>query len=281
VLAVLGGLGAALCWATGTLAAARASRVVGPQRVLAWVMLVGLVVVIPLLAAAGRPHGIGARELGWLAVSGAGNVGGLFFVYAAYRVGKISIISPIASTEGAIAAIAAVALGERLGAPTAVLLTIIVVAVVAASRGEDESSPGAHTVRASALAGCAALCFGASLFATGRVSQTLPLAWALLPPRLLGVLAVSVPLAARRRLAIVRPAVPFVVLSGLCEVAGFASYSVGARHGIAVAAVLASQFAAIAVVGSFIVFHERLRALQIAGIVTVVVCVAVLSAVRA
>ena len=281
MLAVLGGLGAALCWATGTLAAARASRLVGPQRVLAWVMLVGLLVVLPLLVASGRPHGIGGRELGWLFVSGAGNVGGLFFVYAAYRVGKVSIISPIASTEGAIAALAAVVEGEQLGASTAVLLAIIVVAVIVASRGEDGTAPGAHTVRASALAGAAALCFGASLFATGRVSQTLPLAWALLPPRLLGVIAVSLPLAARCRLAIVRPAVPFVVLSGLCEVAGFASYSLGARHGIAVAAVLAAQFAAFAVVGSFVVFHERLRTVQIAGIVTVVVCVAVLSAVRA
>jgi drug/metabolite transporter (DMT)-like permease len=244
-------------------------------------MLVGLVVVVPPLAAAGRPHGIGARELGWLAISGAGNVGGLFFVYAAYRVGKVSIISPIASTEGAIAALAAVVEGEHLGVRTAVLLALIVVAVVLASRGEDRTSPGAHTARASALAGGAALCFGASLFATGRVSQTLPLAWALLPPRLLGVIAVSLPLAARRRLAVVRPAVPYVVVAGLCEVAGFASYSFGARHGIAVAAVLASQFAAFAVVGSFVVFHERLRRLQVAGIGGVVVCVAVLSALRA
>ncbi len=80
MLAVLGGLGAALCWATGTLAATRASRLVGPQRVLAWVMLVGLVVVAPLLFAAGPPHGVDARELGWLAVSGGGNVGGLLCV---------------------------------------------------------------------------------------------------------------------------------------------------------------------------------------------------------
>ena len=34
------------------------------------------------------------------------------------------------------------------------------------------------------------------------------------------------------------------MITGLAEVAGFASYAVGARHGIAIAAVLASQFAA-------------------------------------
>src|SRR5262249_46085171 len=126
-----------------------------------------------------------------------------------------------------------------------------------------------------------AFCFGASLYATGRVSQALPLAWALLPPRLLGVGAVTLPLLARRQLSIVRPAVPLVVLSGLCEVAGFAGYAFGARHGIAIAAVLASQFAAFVVLGSYFVFHERLRGLQAAAIATVVVCVAVLTAVRA
>jgi drug/metabolite transporter (DMT)-like permease len=281
VLAVLGGLGAALCWATGTLAAVRASRLVGPQRVLAWVMLVGLVVVVPLLAVAGRPHNLDAREFGWLAVSGAGNVAGLLATYTALRIGKASIISPITSTEGAIAAVAAVVEGEHLGTPTAVLLGVIVIAVIVASRGEDLLAPGAHTARASAFAAVAAVCFGASLFATGRVSQALPLAWALLPPRLLGVVAVTIPLLARRQLGIVRPAVRFVVLSGLCEVAGFASYAFGARHGIAVAAVLASQFAAFVVVGSFLLFHERLRAHQVAAVVTVVLCVAVLTAVRA
>jgi drug/metabolite transporter (DMT)-like permease len=281
VLAVLGGLGAALCWATGTLAAARASRLVGPQRVLAWVMLTGLVVTVPLLLASGWPDGLGAREIAWLVVSGAGNVVGLLATYAALRIGKASIISPITSTEGAIAAVAAVVEGEHLGTPTAVLLCVIVAGVILASRGEDLTVPGAHTARASGLAAVAALCFGASLFATGRVSQALPIAWALLPARLLGVVAMTLPLLARRQLGVARPAVPLVVISGLCEVGGFASYALGARHGIAIAAVLASQFAAFVVIGSYVLFHERLRAHQVTAIVTVAACVAALTAVRA
>jgi drug/metabolite transporter (DMT)-like permease len=74
--------------------------------------------------------------------------------------------------------------------------------------------------------------------------------------------------------------VPFVVFSGLCEVAGFASFAFGSRHGIAVSSVLASQFAAVAAVLAFLLFHERLRAVQIAGIATILVCVAILSVVR-
>jgi drug/metabolite transporter (DMT)-like permease len=281
VLAVLGGLGAALSWATGTVAAAYASRLVAPQRVLAWVMLVGFVVVVPLLVVAGPPDHVSAADLGWLAASGTANVAGLLCVYAALRVGKVSIITPITSTEGAIAAVLAVAAGERLGAPTAALLAVMAVGVVLASRGEDHGAPGAHPARASMFAAGAALIFGCGLYATGRASQSLPIVWALLPPRLIGIVALTLPLLVTRRLGIPRAALPYVVLSGLCEVVGFASYALGARHGIAIAAVLAAQFAAFSVVASFLLFNERLRVPQLAGIATIVVAVAVLTAVRA
>jgi uncharacterized membrane protein len=278
LIALLGGLGAAVCWATGTLSAARASRLVGARSVLSWVMIVGFVITAPIAAASGVPHALHQRELGWICVSGAGNVAGLLLSYSAMRVGKVSIVAPITSTEGAIAAVLAVAAGEALDVPSALLLTAIAIGVVLASL---TPATGEHTLRATLLAGAAAAGFGASLYATGRVSNALPLVWAVIPPRLFGVAAVAVPSIALRRIRIQAAAIPFVVISGLCEIAGFASYSLGARHGIAISGVLASQFAAFAAVGAFVVFHERLRAVQVAGIVTIVICVAVLSAVRA
>ena len=90
--------------------------------------------------------------------------------------------------------------------------------------------------------------------------------------------AVALPLIASRTLTLTRKAVPLVVASGVCEVAGFASYAVGSRHGIAVSAVLASQFAALAAVGAYFLFRERLTRLQLVGVGAVVVGVAVLSA---
>jgi uncharacterized membrane protein len=278
VIAVLGGLGAALCWATGTLSAARASRLVGARSVLNWVMIVGFVVTAPIAAASGVPDGLHARELGWIAISGAGNVAGLLLGYEAMRVGKVSIVAPITSTEGAIAAVLAVATGEALDIPSAALLGAIAIGVVLASLTR---ASGGHTFRSTLLAACAAASFGASLFATAKVSNALPLVWAVIPPRLVGVAAVALPSLALKRIRISAAAIPFVALSGLCEVAGFASYSLGARHGIAVSSVLASQFAAFAAVAAFVVFHERLRFVQIAGIATIVICVAALSAIRA
>ena len=72
-----------------------------------------------------------------------------------------------------------------------------------------------------------------------------------------------------------------MLVSGVCEVAGFALFAFGARHGIAVAAVLASLFAAIAAVAAHVLFRERLARTQVAGVVLIVVAVAALSGVEA
>ena len=63
--------------------------------------------------------------------------------------------------------------------------------------------------------------------------------------------------------------------------AGFVSYAIGARHGIAVTAVLASQFAALSAIGAAIFWGERLGRLGVIGIAVIAVGVAVVSALSA
>ena len=277
MISILGGLGAALAWATTTLCSARASRTIGAVPTLAWVMLVGLVPsgLAVLLAGGPAPRG---SALGWLGASGFGNVAGLGLVYASVRRGKVGVVAPISSTEGAVAAVVAVGFGEHLspGVATALAAVVVGVALAAAARGDEGRTPPA----AVAFASGAALSFGVSIYATGRVSQELSIAWAMLPARAVGVAFVSVPLLAARRLPVPRGAIALVVVTGLAEVAGFASYAVGARHGIAIAAVLASQFAAIAALGAVVVYRERLTRVQVLGIVVIAAAVAALSALR-
>jgi drug/metabolite transporter (DMT)-like permease len=282
VIAILGGLGAALMWGTATLCSSRSSRMLSSNTVLAWVMLFGLAISLPFALAGGVPPGLDRGVLGWLVLAGAANVAGLALVYAALRIGKVGVVSPLASTEGAVAASLAVIAGEAIGIGTGVLLVVIVAGVVLASRPTDEREiEDPHPARASALALGAALTFGIGLYASGRVSALVPAAWVILPARVIGVGLVAVPMAARGRLALTRQAAPLVVTAGICEVAGFACYAIGARHGIAVTAVLASQFAAVAAVGAYVLFRERLSALQRAGAVMVLVGVALLTAVQA
>ena len=60
MFAILGGLGAALMWGTATLCTSRTSRQIGAGSVLAWVMLTGLVIVLPLALADGIPSTLDA-----------------------------------------------------------------------------------------------------------------------------------------------------------------------------------------------------------------------------
>jgi drug/metabolite transporter (DMT)-like permease len=278
MLAILGGLGAALAWATTTLTAARATRFVDSWSLLASVMAVGLLVTVPIAVLAGVPSGLDAHSAVWLAVSGAGNVVGLLLTYSALRIGKVGLVAPITSTEGAVAAVIAVVAGEKLTAGAGITLLAIAVGVMLATITPADIDTRRSDLRAGLYAAGAAASFGFGLYATGRVGQDLGIAWALLPPRVVGVVAIAIPLAVARRWRLNRRAVPYVIVCGLCEVLGFAAYAFGARHGLAVAAVLASQFAAIAAVVGYLVFRERLARIQIVGVATIVCGVSVLSA---
>src|SRR5256885_5464927 len=122
MLAILGGLGAALAWTVTTLVASRASRLIDAWSLLATVMTMGLLVSAPLAAIAGVPSGLNRHSFGWLAVSGMANVAGLLLTYAALSVGKVGVVAPVTSTEGAVAAVIAVIAGEQLSGGTVATL---------------------------------------------------------------------------------------------------------------------------------------------------------------
>jgi len=287
LIAVLGGLGAAAAWAVSTLCSSRSSRMIEPMSVVAWVMLVGLLICAPLAAASGVPAALSGSAGGWLVLSGAGNVFGLFMAYRALRAGKVALVAPLLSTEGALAALIALLAGERLRAVVAAALALAAVGVCLAAvpaqnppQNAERTSGESHP-EAVAFAMLAALSFGASLYATARAGATLPVAWVVLAARVIGFAVFTLPLAAARRLSVTRDAFPLVVVAGICEVLGFFSYTAASRHGVAVAAVLSSQFAAIAALVAYLLFGERLGRVQLAGVGTVLVAVSLLSGVSA
>jgi drug/metabolite transporter (DMT)-like permease len=278
VTAVLGGFGAAICFAVSTLCSSRTSRMIGPPSALAWVALVGFAIAAPAVALGGTPAGLDLESLALLVASGAGNTGGLLLTYAALRRGKVGVVAPIVSTEGAVAAVIALASGERITLPAGAILVVIAAGVLLAglARG-DRGDAAAGSPRAIPPAIGAAVAFGLGLYATARVGRQLPLAWALLPSRLIGVIAVAAPLAASYRLRLTRRAAPLVLLAGLGEVGGFASFTLGARDDIAVSAVLASLFAGLATLAAYFLFRERLNRTQRIGVIAIAIGVAALS----
>jgi drug/metabolite transporter (DMT)-like permease len=284
MIAILGGLGAAAAWAISTLCSSRSSRMIEPRSVVAGVMLVGLVITAPIAALQGIPSQLDASSGAWLVLSGAGNVVGLVLTYHALRIGQVVLVAPLVSTEGAIAAVLALVAGETLAQGVGVARAIIAVGVCVAAippSAAPQSRRLTHPAAAVVLAMVAAGTFGLSLYATGKAAATLPASWVVLSARVIGTIALAVPLAVAGRLQVARRALPLVVASGVCEVLGFFSYTAGAREGIAVAAVLSSQFAAIAAVVAYLLFGERLSRIQLGGVIGVIFGVALLSALRA
>lgn len=242
-------------------------------------MLIGLIITMPFVVATGS---VPAGSLGWLLLAGTGNVIGLLLEYTAVRTGMIGIVASISSTEGAVAATIATIAGEPMTAVTAAVLALIAGGIALASLGTDDQDDNGRGARlAVILAIGAAASFGVGLYAAGRVSGDVTLAWVVLPARLVGVLVVAIPLALRGRMRITRHAAPLVVTAGIAEVAGIASFALGARQSIGIASVLGSQFAAFAAVGAFFFFGERLRRIQVAGVGVILLGVTVLAALTA
>ncbi|HEX5590366.1 MAG TPA: EamA family transporter [Candidatus Limnocylindrales bacterium] len=293
MIAIVGGLGAAVSWAVATLCSSRSSRMIGASSVLAWVMIVGVVVaIVPAALAIPTAPPLDTWLVAGLLVVGLSYTGGLLLAYLALSVGRVSIVAPITSTEGAVAAIIAVALGDPISTETAVVLAVIAVGIVFAAieRAADpppESPAGRRTHdpsmnrRAVLLAVSAAAVFSIGLVVSARIGGSVPLSWIVVASRMVGVLAIALPLVLRGRLRLSRRALPLVLVSGVLEAAGTVLFVTAAQYGVAAAAVLSSQFAAIAAVLAFLLFGERLTRVQVAGIAVIALGVGALALMQA
>ena len=278
VIPVLAGLTAAVMWGLSTVVASRSTKVLGSQGALAWVMLIGGALTLALAPISGVPHGISGTAWAWAIAAGFGSAFGLSMMYRALRIGKVGVVAPIASTEGALAALLAIALGERLTVGVAICLSVIALGIfVVTLRG---SATDIH-LRPSLYAMAAACSFGIGLVGSSKAGHELGAIWTILVARIIGVSVIAGPLIVRRTLP--RPGRVWwmVTFSALAELIGFAAFIGGSKNGVAIPAVLASQFAAVAAATSYVVFGERLGVRQRAGAVVIFVGVAALSLLRA
>jgi len=297
LIALLDGIAAAMCFAVSALCASVSSKEIGAPSTLAWVMSLGLCMIIVPLAIVGHPGSLPGRTVALLCIAGLTNIVGLLIEYAVLRRVAVGVVTAVASTEGMVAAVLSSVFGAPLAASTIVILVVITGGVVlaathfdppteavAANDGARSSSVGIMgrfdrtRTRSTLLVVPVAIFFGITLFSTGRAGAEAPLIWVLLPARLFGTVLVAAPLATRRKLRITRRTFPLVLAGGAGEVIGLVCYAFAARHQLAVAAVLASQCAAITPIAGFFLFGDRLRRHQVAGIVIVVAGVVTLSA---
>jgi drug/metabolite transporter (DMT)-like permease len=280
-LAVAGGLCAACCWAMTGILAKAASRSMGGLSVFAWSAAAGIALsVIPAgVALLGTP--VSAQVIAELAAAGLLNVLGLICQFTALASGRVTLVIPITSSEGAVAAVVAVATGvSQLATASWIALACVVIGLlVTASSHADESPIAAKrpALREIGLALTAAMLFGCGLFLQGRAGEQVPLGLAIAPPSIMGAALVALPMAIGQRLESPRRTGLLLPAIAAAELLGFLSYVVGSRESLPVAAVLASQFATVTVIVSVVFLGERPRRTQWLGYLLIAVGVAIIS----
>jgi drug/metabolite transporter (DMT)-like permease len=95
--------------------------------------------------------------------------------------------------------------------------------------------------------------------------------------RWLGIVTMALPLIVTRRFGTARPAIWFAMTAGLLESTGFLGFLWGAGDNVGVAAVMATQYATVATLISWVVLRERLSRVQIGGVGVVVLGVIILA----
>lgn len=271
-------IASALSWGSSVVSAARASRRIGGLSTILWVYALGIALIGPIALAHGLPHVSRAVWL-WTLVTVLCALGGLASVYAGIGYGKVGLVAAISSMQGAVAVVYSLIGGASLAAVGFAGVAITMAGMFAATLApdhDDGSIEDRRPGRAIAFGLVASLLQGGALYASVRAADV-GADWTIFLTRVAAV-AAAIPLIAAGRLRSPRPALGFVLFCAVAEICGFAAYILAAdRIGIPVAAVIASQFAAVAAVIGYLALGERLSRRQVAGIVTIIAGVTLLT----
>jgi len=268
-MTILFGLGAAFGWATSNVFLRGLSRSIDHRVTLVFVLLVATSIVVPTaLIVDGLQGPFTPRSIAIPAAAGIlGNVGFLLMLRA-MRSGNVSIVAPIIALEGGLAALIAIGFGERPSALVAALLAVAVLGVVLVS-----FEPGKLAADGVLWALASAVVYAFMFFLLGEAETT-----ALTTAGIgrIAALTTALPLlllapaVARSPRGSVRP----LLAAGLFDALGFMSFAAATNIGpTSIASVTSAQWATAVAIISIVVFRERLRANQYAGIVVTMLAV--------
>ena len=216
----------------------------------------------------------------WLGgLAGLGGGAGLAAFYRALSLGTMSIVSPLVACGAVVPFTLSVATGER---PSALSIAGAVIAVGGAvlASAEERRSDAPDRVRAIALAVVAAVALGLFTYVLGLGSREGSALSTLVGARI-GSLSFLLAFALLRRetLRVGSRWLPAVLAIGLCDVAANALFALASGRGLlALVSVLGSLYPVMTVLLAFVVLHERLTRVQLAGIGVALAGVAALSA---
>ncbi len=271
------GLAAALAWGTSDVLATIASRRTGAFRVVFGFHIVAVFLLGLIVAATGETlAGVTAGDLAWLALVGVlGAVSYLAF-YRALAIGPISIVSPIVSAYAAVTFVLAIVIGgERPGAGEIGAIVVVVIGVLLASSDLAQL----RRLQRVALLGLVlalvtAVVIGAFVYGVSHFSADLGWLVPLFVARGFSLLFLAVVSlrGAQWRFPERSPSLLALIAAvGTIDTAAYALFNVGVRHAdTSVVATAAAPYAIVPIVAGVVLFSERPRPAQWAGIALVV-----------
>jgi drug/metabolite transporter (DMT)-like permease len=273
--AVTFGLASALTWGAGDFSGGLATKRAPVFGVLAIGHGFGLLLLIGLALLWGEAAPA-ASEFAWGVAAGLCGMVGLVALYRGLAVGRMSIVAPVSAVlTAALPVLFGVATAGLPGGTTLLGFGLALLGVwLLAGTGAKESGRGGLGL--ALLAGCG---FGIFFILLDRAGENAVI-WPLVAARC-GSLAVLLPIALVRRQfgRFIPRSLGLALLAGTLDVLGNAFFILATQAGrLDVAAILSSMYPASTVLLASILLGERVTRAQMAGIVVVLVSIALIAA---
>jgi drug/metabolite transporter (DMT)-like permease len=248
--------------------------VLGPWPGALWLSLFGATVAIVVALPSGAPAG-GTSDWALAIVAGIAYAGAITCYFVAIDGAHISLVTPIIACDGAIAAVAAALTGAAVTLPIALALTLMVGSLVTIARSHARLTAAETRFvttrprpigRSVAVALGCAICF-ATVFVTSGKAHGMDALWVVAVSRGVSFLCVLLLVRPGRTSVPGRRELAWLGLAALLDVGGYVAFVYAARAALPVAAVSASQYAAVSAIGAVAAFGERLSRPQIIGVV--------------
>ena len=278
------GLIAALSWGVSDFLAQRSTQRLGALRPSFYVQVMGSIALTVTLLITGDFGRLLAHSDLWpfILLTSVFSASGVLAFYQAFRIGPLSIVSPVAATYGAVTAALSFFTGSSLVAVQWAGIVLILAGVVVSSIPPAQTAERVRQPRSGmAWAVLASCIWGVNFWVLGEwiVPEVGPLApvWAF---RTFGaVIITGVALAFRQSLWVPVRAMPSLVPIGILETIAITSLSIGtAVADVAIVTVISSLFSVITIGLAYVLLRERVAMHQFAAVGAVLVGIGLVNA---
>lgn len=266
MIASLLGLISALSWGIGDFAGGLASRKMGAYRAVMYGEAIGLLFAVIAIPIVNEPFP-DPHTLKWSIAAGLVGTIGLLAFFEAMRLGRISIVAPLAALIGAIIPVIVGSFVEGLPEPIVFLafgLALLAVVLISHEKDEAENKKGNHLF----LPVFAGIAFGLYFVFMHEASQTLVIG-PLITARFSGMIGIALYLLFKREnLRIKSGNWHLLALNGFFDVGGNLFYILAVQAGrLDISAVLSSLYPGMTVFLAWLILKEKIQFSQWIGII--------------